>query len=89
MQSTPTRLPYSPDFEAESSFPERHLDDNKTPVSGIEPGRYPQPAAAKPQVFGPSLAPLYSQGWPSPNRPFFHDSHVSRTLKNILTSFDS
>ncbi|KAH6632628.1 hypothetical protein F5144DRAFT_650905 [Chaetomium tenue] len=73
------RPAYSPDFEAESSFPERHLDDDKTPAPGVEPDRY-RPAAAKRQprqVFEPSLPTLYARDWPGENQPLARDSHIT------------
>lgn len=85
MQSAAAGRPaYSPDFEAESSFPERHLDDDKTPSTDVGPDRY-RPAAAKRQprqVFEPSLPTLYARDWPGESQPLARDSHVSPTLKH-------
>ncbi|KAH6855840.1 hypothetical protein B0I37DRAFT_424576 [Chaetomium sp. MPI-CAGE-AT-0009] len=69
----------APDLEAESSFPERHLDDDKTPSSGIGPDRY-RPAPAKRQsrqVFEPSLPTVYARDWPGESQSLSPDSHVS------------
>ena len=66
-----SRLAYSPDLGAESSFPERHLDDDKSPFSGIEPEPYHRDRP----VFGSSLAPLPSPAWPNQARPFPHHLH--------------
>ena len=64
--NTAGRLAYSPDLGAESSFPERHLDDDKAPFSGIEPGRHH------------GVVPLPSQAWPGQSRPYLHHNHVRR-----------
>ncbi|KAK3294091.1 uncharacterized protein B0H64DRAFT_462544 [Chaetomium fimeti] len=80
MQSTAAGRPaYSPDFEAESSFPERHLDDDKTPSSGVGPDRYrPAPAKRQPrQVFEPSLPTLYARDWPGESQALSPDSHIT------------
>jgi hypothetical protein len=77
MQSaTAPRLTYSPDYGAESSFPERHLDDDKAPVSGIGSDGYQ-----------PSLATLSSHAWPSQHSQFHSYSHVSAEplLRTYLT----
>ncbi|KAK4243376.1 hypothetical protein C7999DRAFT_18259 [Corynascus novoguineensis] len=77
MQTTPaSRLSYSPDLEAESSFPERHLDDDKPQFSGnvIGTGRYQ--SGVKRQVFEPSLPTVYARDWPGQGQAAFpHDSN--------------
>ncbi|KAK4148742.1 hypothetical protein C8A00DRAFT_38672 [Chaetomidium leptoderma] len=77
MQSAATgRRTYSPDFGAESSFPERHLDDDKAVFPGIRPDSH-QSTVTKRQVSAPSSAPLGSQGWPTTqNGPFLDYSHI-------------
>lgn len=72
----------SPDFGAESSFPERHLEDDKTSFPGIGPAGF-QSAGPKRHMFEPGpglLSP--QQGWP------YNHSHVGSTL-NAFRSPDS
>lgn len=68
MQSdTADRLPGSPEFETESSFPERYLEDD--PFSGNGPDRY-QPAGTKGDTEATGHAPFTSQRWPSHSTPY-------------------
>ncbi|KAL2177823.1 uncharacterized protein P884DRAFT_199684 [Thermothelomyces heterothallicus CBS 202.75] len=81
MQATPAPgLSYSPGLEeAESSFPERHLDEDKPQFSasgGIGTGRY-QSGVVKRQVFEPSLPTVYARDWPGPGQSIPQDGHVS------------
>lgn len=82
MQSnTADRLPGSPDFETESSFPERYLEDDGAAFSGNGPDRY-QPAGTKGGTETTGHAPFASQRWPSHSTPYlpYNHGHVSGAL---------
>jgi hypothetical protein len=75
------RMADSPDFGAESSFPERHLEDDEAPLPGIRPVGF-QSAGPKRQRFDPSPAPLSpQQGWP------YNHGHVRATVKRLPISW--
>lgn len=58
------RMVDSPDPEAESSFPERHLEDDETLFSGIRPDGF-QSVGPKRQMLEPGLTMLSpQQRWP-------------------------
>jgi hypothetical protein len=101
MQSGETsRLGDSPDYEAESSFPERHLDveDKPPPFSGAGAGSdsYPPASVTKRSVFEPptpAMLPLHQQ-WSANHSPLLihADRHVSIiffffSLSSVSTSF--
>ncbi|KAL2153782.1 hypothetical protein VTH82DRAFT_4937 [Thermothelomyces myriococcoides] len=79
MQQTPaTGLSYSPDIEeAESSFPERHLDEEDkpqfSPIGSFSTGRY-HSGLVKRQVFEPTLPTVYARDWPGPGQSIAKDS---------------
>ncbi|KAL2165059.1 hypothetical protein VTH06DRAFT_355 [Thermothelomyces fergusii] len=80
VQPTPaTGLSYSPDLdEAESSFPERHLDEDKPPFSaagGIRTAGY-ESGLVKRQVFEPSLPTIYARDWPGPGQSVPKENHA-------------
>ncbi|KAK4125876.1 hypothetical protein N657DRAFT_568924 [Parathielavia appendiculata] len=81
--SAAARLAYSLDSGAEGSFPERHLDDDVAPSSGIGPEGY-KPAVTASHMFEPSVTPLPSHAWPGQNQPFLPYSHHHIPAHNQL-----
>ncbi|KAK4099188.1 hypothetical protein N658DRAFT_525634 [Parathielavia hyrcaniae] len=67
--AAPAHLMYNPDPEDKESFPERHLDDDVVPPSGIGPEAY-NPAVTASQMFQPNVVPLPSYAWPGQHQPF-------------------
>lgn len=80
MQSTPVGPQgYSPDLDAEGSFPERHLDDDKVvpgPSSAAGPRRFHPGTPNHRLAFEPSLPTVYARDWPGPNQALPLDTQV-------------
>ncbi|KAK4143310.1 uncharacterized protein C8A04DRAFT_12463 [Dichotomopilus funicola] len=81
MQSTPAAAPqgYSPDLDAEGSFPERHLDDDKVvpgPSPAAGPRRFHAGTPNHRLAFEPSLPTVYARDWPGPNQTLPLDTQV-------------
>ncbi|KAL1837306.1 hypothetical protein VTJ49DRAFT_4049 [Mycothermus thermophilus] len=89
MQSVDSgRLGDSPDYEAESSFPERHLDveDKPPPFSGAGPDPYAPGSVTKRPLFEPPAPGMVSlhQQWPANHSPLL--PHADRLRGHPLSA---